>query len=94
MNPLDVLAQSPALWNRARLDLRSDEILAQLLDRGTLEDWRALYELARGDAALRERIAELARTVPMYLPHMWLAAMRALPGGGEQHNNLATIEWA
>lgn len=49
------LARSRALWNRSHLDLRSDEILAQILDRGTLEDWRALYELARTDPALRTR---------------------------------------
>lgn len=78
MLPMDVLARSPALWNRDRLDLRSDEILAQLLDWGTLDDWRALYSLARDDAALRARILRLAGSVPMYVPHFWLAAMRSL----------------
>ncbi len=78
MNPLDVLARSGALWNRDRFDLRSDEMLAQILDRGALQDWRALYALAGEDAGLRRRIARLARTVPMYLPHFWLAAMHAL----------------
>lgn len=78
MSPLDVLARSPALWNRSQLDLRSDEILAQLLDRGTLDDWRALYALCRDDVALRGRIVRLASTVPMYLPQLWLAAMRSL----------------
>lgn len=83
MTPLEVLSRSPALWNRDRLDLRSDEILAQLLDRGRLEDWRALYALCREDPALRGRVVRLARTVPMYLPHLWLAAMRALDSPGE-----------
>ena len=78
MNPLEVLSRSPALWNRDRLDLRSDEILAQLLDRGTLQDWRALYALSRDDAELRNRIVRLANSVPMYVPHLWLAAMRSL----------------
>ena len=32
--------RSQALWNRSRLDLRSDEQLAQLLDRGELSAWR------------------------------------------------------
>ena len=78
MSPLEVLSRSPALWNRDRLDLRSNEILAQLLDRGTLDDWRALYALARDDDALRERIIRIAGSVPLYLPHLWLAAMRSL----------------
>jgi hypothetical protein len=78
MRPLEVLARSPALWNRQRFDLRSDEILAQLLDRGTLDDWRALYTLAGADADLRARIVRLAGSVPMYLPNLWLAAMRSL----------------
>ena len=34
------LAHSRALWNRTHLDLRSDEILAQILDRGSMDDWR------------------------------------------------------
>ena len=75
MNPL---SSSRALWNRTRLDLRSDEILAQILDRGSLDDWRALFELARGDAQLRARIAGVIRRVPLPLPHFWLAALRAL----------------
>ncbi len=78
MTPLEVLARSKALWNRDRLDLGSDEILAQLLDRGSLDDWRALYALARTEPALRARIVALATRVPMYLPHFWLAAMAAL----------------
>ena len=47
------LESSPALWNRAYLDLRSEETIAQILDRGELADWRELYRLAREDTALR-----------------------------------------
>jgi hypothetical protein len=65
------------LWNRSLLDLRSDEILAQILDRGDMRDWRALYRLVRGDAELRGRVCRLVLTVPVPLPHFWLAALRA-----------------
>lgn len=78
MTPMETLARSRALWNRDRLDLESDEVLAQVLDRGSLEDWRALYALAAGDPALRRRIVKLVALVPMYLPHFWLAAMQSL----------------
>jgi hypothetical protein len=67
-----------ALWNRDTLDLRSDEVLAQILDRGELADWRELYRLARADAHLRARIRRLVRTVPLPLPHFWLAALASL----------------
>jgi hypothetical protein len=76
------LSQSVALWNRNRLDLRSDEILAQILDRGEMEAWRELYRLASGPceeaAALRRRILHLCRTVPLSFPHLFIAAMGAL----------------
>ena len=72
------LDDSPALWNRSHLDLRSDEILAQILDRGTLADWRDLFALARDDAALRQRILRIVHTVPLPLPRLWLAAMAEL----------------
>jgi len=75
MNPL---SHSRALWNRTGLELRSDEILAQIIDRGSLDDWRALFELTRTDPALRRRIAGLILRVPLPLPHFWLAALRAL----------------
>lgn len=88
MTAMETLARSRALWNRERFDLGSDEILAQLLDRGSLEDWRALYSLARSDAALRTRIVALVRTVPMYLPHFWLAAMESL-GASVDHDAVA-----
>ena len=67
-----------ALWNRSALDLRSDEVLAQILDRGELADWRELYRAARTDAQLRERIRRLVLTVPVPLPHFWLAALASL----------------
>ena len=76
------LSQSAALWNRDRLDLRSDEILAQILDRGEIEAWREIYRLASGPgeeaAALRRRILRLCQTVPLSFPHLFLAAMGAL----------------
>jgi len=76
------LSTSQALWNRSRLDLDSDEVLAQLLDRGELEAWRELYRMASGpgeDAAkLRRRILRLCRTVPLSFPHLFIAAMGSL----------------
>ncbi len=78
MTPEEQLSGSRALWNREALDLESDEILAQILDRGSWDDWRALYRLATGDPRLRRRIVDLVERVPLYLPNFWLAAMRAL----------------
>ena len=72
------LERSRALWNRSRLELDSDEILAQVLDRGEMTAWRALYELARHDLRLRARIARIVRTVPLPLPRFWLAALASL----------------
>lgn len=76
------LAASQALWNRTGLALESDEVLAQLLDRGEIEAWRELYRLASGPgeeaAALRRRILRLTRTVPLSFPHVFIAAMGAL----------------
>ncbi len=72
------LTASRALWNRTHLDLRSDEVLAQLLDRGEMEAWRELYRLARADADLRRRIARVVQSVPLPLPRFWLAALASL----------------
>lgn len=76
------LGQSRALWNRSHLDLESDEVLAQLLDRGELAAWRELYRLAarpsEEGARLRRRILRLCRTVPLAFPHLFIAAMAAL----------------
>jgi hypothetical protein len=41
------IAGSRALWNRDALDLSSDEILAQILERGEIGAWRWLYRLAQ-----------------------------------------------
>ena len=72
------LSRSGALWNRVSLDLGSDEILAQLLDRGSLEDWRELYALASRDNGLRERVARLVHRAPIGYPGFWLAALASL----------------
>jgi len=74
----DVLRHSRALWNRQSLDLESDEVLAQILDRGEMRDWRALYRLARNDVRLRTRIKQIILTVPTPLPRFWLAALASL----------------
>ena len=79
---MSALATSRALWNRTRLDLASDEVLAQILDRGELAAWRELYRLASGpgeDAReLRRRILHLCRSVPLASPHLFIAAMGSL----------------
>ena len=76
------LSTSQALWNRSGLALESDEVLAQLLDRGELEAWRELYRLASGSGEeavkLRRRILRLCQTVPLSFPHLFIAAMGAL----------------
>ena len=71
-------------WNRSRLDLRSDEVLAQILDRGDVAAWRELFALAAADALLRRRILAVVRRVPLPYPAFWLAALASL---GE------TIDW-
>ena len=73
-----VLETSRALWNRTDLDLRSDEALAQILDRGEVSAWRALYRLSRTDRELRTRILRVVLTVPLPMPHFWLAALAGL----------------
>lgn len=72
------LERSRALWNRERLDLASDEVLAQILDRGEMEAWRELYLMASRDRALRQRILRLIERVPLPFPHAWLAALATL----------------
>lgn len=83
------LSRSRALWNRNGLALESDEVLAQLLDRGEIEAWRELYRMASGpgeDAAkLRRRILRLCQTVPLSFPHLFIAAMGALEGSVEPY---------
>lgn len=65
-------------WNRSRLDLASDEVLAQILDRGDLAAWRELYALAAGDAQLRRRVLAVVARVPLPFPAYWRAAMASL----------------
>lgn len=65
-------------WNRTHFDLRSDEVLAQVLDRGDLEAWRELYRLATQDRTLRQRILAVVRRVPLPYPAFWLAALASL----------------
>ena len=65
-------------WNRSHLDLRSDEVLAQVLDRGDIEAWRELYQLASTDVTLRRRILAVVRRVPLPYPGFWLAALASL----------------
>jgi len=69
------LESSQALWNRSYLDLRSEETIAQILDRGSVSDWRALYRLAGEDLALRDRIHRVVLRVPLPFGHFWLAAL-------------------
>lgn len=78
MNEPDSVRTSRALWNRTRGEIESDEVLAQILDRGEMTTWKALYQAARTDAMLRGRIARIVRTVPLPLPRFWLAALAAL----------------
>jgi hypothetical protein len=72
------LANSPALWNRSKLDLNSRETLVQLLDRGTLTDWRALYALAQQDRVLLGRLVDIVETVPLPTAWFWRAALASL----------------
>ena len=65
-------------WNRSRLDLASDEMLAQILDRGDVAAWRELYVLAAADGELRRRILGVVRRVPLPYPAFWLAALASL----------------
>lgn len=65
-------------WNRDRLDLDSDEVLAQVLDRGDLAAWRELYGLAASNALLRQRLLAAIRRVPLPYPHFWLAVLAGL----------------
>jgi hypothetical protein len=65
-------------WNRSRLDLDSDEVLAQVLDRGDHAAWRELYALAAADPQLRKRILAVVRSVPLPFPCFWRAAMESL----------------
>jgi hypothetical protein len=80
MTPLS--SRSRALWNRSRLDLASEETLAQILEWGTLDEWREIYRLAAADPALRRRIRRIAEQVPLAYAGFWLAATSALGESG------------
>lgn len=69
------LSQSPALWNRRVLDLQSQETLVQIMDRGSVADWRALAALAAEDPVLTERIFLAATTLPLASAWFWQAAL-------------------
>lgn len=75
---MSAIDSSRALWNRSHADLESDEVLAQLMDRGELEVWREIYALASVDARLRARILRICRVVPIGFPHLFVAAMAHL----------------
>jgi hypothetical protein len=75
---MSALDRSRALWNRTILDLRSDEVIAQILDRGEMAAWRELYVLAAREPSLRARIDRITRTVPLPLPRFWQAALASL----------------
>lgn len=72
------LELSQALWNRSHLDLRSEETLAQILDRGSLDDWRAIYRLAAQDVELRARLRRVVDRVPLGYPYFWRVALQSL----------------
>lgn len=53
-------------------------MLAHLLDRGDMADWRALYRMAKANPRLRGRILRIVLTVPLPLPYFWMAALASL----------------
>jgi hypothetical protein len=75
---MTALERTVVSWNRDRIDLRSDEMLAQILDRGGLAAWGELYRLASHDRALRRRILDIVFRVPLPYPAFWLAALHGL----------------
>ncbi len=72
------LAGSKAFWNRSSVDLRSDEQLAQLMDRGSVADWAVLRDLALSDAVLRARMREIVERVEIGFPGFWLALLEGM----------------
>jgi hypothetical protein len=90
MSP-SALERAVAGWNRSHLDLASDEVLAQVLDRGDIEAWRELYQLASTDGTLRRRILGVVQRVPLPYPAFWLAAL-ASPSTGRSAFP-GTTEW-
>ena len=72
------IGKSRALWNRTAGNLGSDEVLAQLLERGEMNVWRELYAMAANDPAFRGRLKQVVQTIPIPLAHFWLAALASL----------------
>jgi len=75
---MTALASSKAMWNRSTVDLRSDEQLAQLMDRGSLADWAELRNVATTDASLRARMRTITETVEIGFPGFWLALLTSM----------------
>ncbi|MBK5254476.1 MAG: hypothetical protein JJE39_00435 [Vicinamibacteria bacterium] len=73
-----LLAGSKAFWNRSSVDLRSDEQLAQLMDRGSVADWAILRDLAVEDASLRTRMRKIVERVELGFPGFWLALLEGM----------------
>ncbi len=81
--PADLPLRSRALWNRTSDVvtpdvLASDEMVAQLLDRGELDVWRWLFAHAQADERLAHRMAHMIATVPMATGYFWAAALANL----------------
>ena len=72
------LAGSKAFWNRSTVDLRSDEQLAQLMDRGSVADWASLRTLALADPDLRRRMRGIVERVEIGFPGFWLALLASM----------------
>lgn len=72
------LASSKAFWNRSSVDLRSDEQLAQLMDRGSVGDWAVLRDLAMADASLRTRMRKIVEGVEIGFPGFWLSLLASM----------------
>ena len=74
----EAVGRSRALWNRDALDLRSDEVLAPASR--PRRDGRVARALPDGAGRLwlRARIHRIVLTVPVTLPHFWLAALGSL----------------
>ncbi len=71
-------AASKAFWNRSSVDLRSDEQLAQLMDRGSVADWATLRDLALVDGSLRTRMRTIVERVEIGFPGFWLALLAGM----------------
>ena len=65
------------LWNRQAFSWDSDECIAQVMDRGTPDDWRVLGRAAKAEPALRRRMLRIVERVPLPLPRFWLAVLAA-----------------